>query len=409
MVKHAAATATDAHVSIIGHSTRTELLRYLTRTEIADGFANRFLFACIRRSQCLPRGGVLADDVVRPLAEHLRRAIVSARRVQQITVSEAPWRIWDQVYPILSEPQPGLLGAVIARAEAQVMRLAGLYALLDESSTIQPAHLCAALAVWDFCEESACYIFGDSLGDPVADEILAALRAAGSGGLTRTQIRDLFGRNKGSDEIGRALGVLLGQHLARSVAEQSGGRPVDRWFAPEPSTTTKTTKTTKGSAAEDSAEPHRTTKTTEAAANGGLSSFRSFMSYLELAKTAAAVSDATNGAAAHEPPPTARAERVPGEDNDDETAVWAESAVEEVVPGSVQAEIPHPTREVPQDQELLALAALHDWRAIEYAPGHHIGGTEAQWWKFAAGGIAEARRAARAVLERVSNPEGGTR
>jgi hypothetical protein len=402
MVKHDAAKATDAHVSIIGHSTRTELLRYLTRTEIADGFANRFLFACIRRSQCLPRGGALAEDVVRLLAEHLRRAIASARRVQQLTVSEATWRIWDRVYPILSEPPPGLLGAVIARAEAQVMRLAGLYALLDEGATIQPAHLFPALAVWDFCEESACYIFGDSLGDPVADEILAALRAAGSGGLTRTQIRDLFGRNKLGDEIGRALGVLLGQHLARSVNAQSGGRPVERWFATEPSMTTKTTE---GSAAEDSAEPYRTTKTTkttEAAANGGLSSFRSFMSYLELAKEAAASSVPTDGAAAHESPTTACSERVPGED-DDETPVWTDSAVEEVEAEAAHAETPYPTGEVLEDQELLALAALRGWCEIEYAPGHRIGGSEDRWQKFARGGLPEARRAARAVLERLAD------
>ena len=71
-----------------------------------------------------------------------------------------------------------------ARAEAQVMRLACLYAVEDMSYVVGLAHLQAALEVWRYCFESAAYIFGDSLGDPMADEILRALRTAGSDGLS---------------------------------------------------------------------------------------------------------------------------------------------------------------------------------------------------------------------------------
>ena len=35
-----------------------------------------------------------------------------------------------------------------------------------------------ALAVWEYAEHSARYIFGDALGDPLADEILAAIPAS---------------------------------------------------------------------------------------------------------------------------------------------------------------------------------------------------------------------------------------
>jgi hypothetical protein len=107
LVKHAAASATDAHISIVGHSTRQELLRYLSRTELGNGFANRFLFACIQRSKCLPRGGHLSDATVRHLAEELTRVIASARRVTQLTVSEGAWRIWEQVYETRPCLSPG--------------------------------------------------------------------------------------------------------------------------------------------------------------------------------------------------------------------------------------------------------------------------------------------------------------
>jgi len=40
--------ATGAHISIIGHITHEELLRYLTETEQANGFANRFIWLMVR-------------------------------------------------------------------------------------------------------------------------------------------------------------------------------------------------------------------------------------------------------------------------------------------------------------------------------------------------------------------------
>ena len=46
----------------------------------------------------------------------------------------------------------GMLGAVTSRAEAQVVRLSCLYALLDSSKVIRRQHMTAALAVWRYCE-----------------------------------------------------------------------------------------------------------------------------------------------------------------------------------------------------------------------------------------------------------------
>jgi DNA replicative helicase MCM subunit Mcm2 (Cdc46/Mcm family) len=124
-----------------------------------------------------------------------------------------------------------MFGAVTGRAEAQTIRLAALYAVLDLSREVRREHIEAALALWEHAEESARYIFGDATGDPEADEILDALRAARAGGLTRTQIRDLFQRNKSADRISQALTLLLKIGKAVSISENIGGRPVERWFA----------------------------------------------------------------------------------------------------------------------------------------------------------------------------------
>jgi hypothetical protein len=68
-----------------------------------------------------------------------------------------------------------MLGSMTARAEAQTMRIACLYAAGDMSYVVAPRHLRAALEVWRYCFDSARHLFGDRLGDPTADAILAAL------------------------------------------------------------------------------------------------------------------------------------------------------------------------------------------------------------------------------------------
>jgi hypothetical protein len=231
LVKNNPTRATGAHISIIGHITAAELRRYLETTEVANGFANRHLWLCVRRSKLLPRGGQLDDTALAPLVERLAQAVAFARQVGEVRPSEDAWTVWDAVYPQLSAGLPGLLGAVLSRAEAQVMRLATLYALLDRSAAIERAHLEAALAFWEYAEASARFVFGDALGDPVADALLKALGEAPNG-LTRTEIvRGVFGGNKKAGEIGRALAALLEYGLARREPEATGGRTAERWYA----------------------------------------------------------------------------------------------------------------------------------------------------------------------------------
>ena len=68
-------SATGAHISMIGHITEDELRARITRTDMANGFANRFLFALIRRSKELPFGGELTDSEILHLGERLKEAV----------------------------------------------------------------------------------------------------------------------------------------------------------------------------------------------------------------------------------------------------------------------------------------------------------------------------------------------
>ena len=178
LTRTTSAKATGAHISIVGHITADELRRYLDRTEIANGFGNRFLWVCVRRSKSLPEGGRMHTVDVGPLVAELREAVRFAGTVGRVEREPSARELWHDVYDELSEGLPGLVGALTGRAEAQVMRIAHVYALLDQSAEITHEHLEAALEVWHYCLDSVRHVFGSSLGDPIADTILDALRKA---------------------------------------------------------------------------------------------------------------------------------------------------------------------------------------------------------------------------------------
>jgi hypothetical protein len=104
-----------------------------------------------------------------------------------------------------------------------------LYAALDVSEYIRLPHLKAALALWQYAEASAQYIFGNATGDPIADRILEGLE---HGELTRTAISHLFQRNVSAERIDLALRLLHKNQQAVMERRDTNGRPVEVWRLP---------------------------------------------------------------------------------------------------------------------------------------------------------------------------------
>jgi hypothetical protein len=137
------------HVSIIGHVTTDELRKHLAVVDRANGFANRFLFAMVKRSKELPFGGKPIDygDILTTL----NAAQVYARGIGLMRLADSFNEIWPKHYTRLTAERPGMFGAITSRAASHVMRLAMIYALLDKSKVIKDVHLKAALEVWRYC------------------------------------------------------------------------------------------------------------------------------------------------------------------------------------------------------------------------------------------------------------------
>lgn len=232
MVKHSPLRATSPHVCILGHITNGELIKHLTETEMANGLANRFVWMLVKRSKRLPFGGEWHTVNLQPISREIVGALEFATGERRMSWAVDAKPLWVEAYDALTEDRPGMFGAVTARAEAQTLRLAMLYALADCSYEIRRTHVESALAVWEYAEESARYIFGDAIGDADADKVLEELKGCEEG-MTRTEIRDLFGRNRSGEELDRIMEVLADAGRIRVTKHRENGskKPVERWYA----------------------------------------------------------------------------------------------------------------------------------------------------------------------------------
>jgi hypothetical protein len=172
-------------------------------------------------------------QIICELGEQIRERLTQAQQIERVTMTPAAAARWTDIYTALSTEQAGLLGAITARAEAQTLRLALVYALTDGLGQIDVSHLDAALALWRFCEASAKHIFCDTVGNPLADEILRALRSCAITGMTRTELYQQFKNAHRSAAIGAALNQLLALGKVRVERSTSvgPGRPSETWFA----------------------------------------------------------------------------------------------------------------------------------------------------------------------------------
>jgi hypothetical protein len=226
MTKTSPSKATDAHISILGHITQAELLRQITETDLANGLANRFLWLLVDRSQLLPHPVGMSADTVNDLGKRIADCLEFARDVGVVRRDSEAEDLWAMAYTELERDRPGLSGAITARSSPIVLRLALIYALLDQSSVIRPQHLEAALAIWDYADASVTAIFGDLTGDDIADRAYATLRAEGR--MSRNELMNAFGRNVSSARLGHALELLhqAGRVRAwRESPEGGKGRP----------------------------------------------------------------------------------------------------------------------------------------------------------------------------------------
>lgn len=230
LTRAAPARATGAHIALIGHITREELRRHTTTIELTNGYLNRILIVACRRQRLLPEGGHHDPLAGSGLHRLLAAAVQHARNAGQLRLDDDARTLWHDAYHQLAQPQPGILGQITARAEAHTIRLALIYALTDGQRQISPQHLTAALALHDYAARSAAWALTGATGQPLAEQIHAAL-TANPAGLTRSQISDTLNHNQPAGRLDTALQALHTAGRATVTQIATGGRPAQLWTA----------------------------------------------------------------------------------------------------------------------------------------------------------------------------------
>ncbi|MEU3498748.1 hypothetical protein ABZ747_35340 [Kitasatospora cineracea] len=192
--------ATAPHIALIGHISPRELRAKMQDAELAGGTYNRFLPVFVHRNLLLPDGTGAPEELIEELAVEWRTALADARRTGEVQLTDQAAELWrSQVYPELSgqEDDDGPLAEFTARAAPYAKRTAMVYALIDHTDRIREDHLRAAWALTRYARVSAAHILGaaaNSTGDPALDKLMAAVKAAGPGGLTQSQVQVMFKR-----------------------------------------------------------------------------------------------------------------------------------------------------------------------------------------------------------------------
>jgi len=215
-------TVRGAHINIVTHITTQELAVCLGEIQAVNGFGNRFLWICARRSKLVALPARMPAVELAPLQRELWRLAAQAQQRGAMNTTPNALELWESIYPELSREHIGLAGSIINRAEAQTLRLALVYALLDGQGRIDVSHLQAALAMWRYAQDSALYIFGDQAVDPLESKILRALQ---NGPLTATELNRALSGHVPKERLQPLLQRLEAQQRISIASAINGGRP----------------------------------------------------------------------------------------------------------------------------------------------------------------------------------------
>ena len=224
ITKNNRVSTSNAHVCVVSHITRDELVAALPKVELLNGFGNRFLWILVHREKMVPLPRPMPEAVFAPLQRRLMQRLRKAHALREVPFTAEARRQWEMCYPSLSLDRPGLVGAVTSRAEAQTIRLALLYALLDGADSIGEEHLGAGLAFWHYAEASARCLFDWHGENPLDERILLALY---HGPLSATGLSGALHRNYRAAELKPALERLTKAGLVKCEKQQqkNSGRP----------------------------------------------------------------------------------------------------------------------------------------------------------------------------------------
>jgi hypothetical protein len=223
--------ASGAHISMIGHVTRHELHLSLQSVDSSNGVANRIIWIATKRTKkiAIPEQVKWSQDIVHSLQQNLE----VFKAPKKIEFTDKAEKLWESWYDSLSDGS-GHIEDILARADVHTLRLSMIYAVLDGSVVIEDYHLKAAIAVWEYCEHSAKWVFGIKTGNSIADKIRAALESTPKV-MSKTHIaNNVLRKNTPSHDLNVALNLLIDAGLILQTKHKTEGasKPTTLYYSP---------------------------------------------------------------------------------------------------------------------------------------------------------------------------------
>ncbi|NKE59394.1 DUF3987 domain-containing protein [Lentzea sp. PSKA42] len=219
--------ARQSHIGIISHITPKEFREKVSTTDMAGGTYNRFLPIAVAQSKYFPPlpDTTLTSDLSASLADRLQQA----SGLGAVTFTDAAEFEWRRLQLEFGRHLggDGQVEEFVSRAGVTCVRIAAIYAALDRTDRITPAHLASAAALIRYSIASARAVLSPHTTDT---RLIAFIAAAGQEGRTRTEITtDLF-KNKPPKNLGDVLtqlvdnGQLTTGNRPRADGQTSGRR-----------------------------------------------------------------------------------------------------------------------------------------------------------------------------------------
>lgn len=214
-----------AHLCIDAHVTPADLEELWRAGDSRNGYGNRFLMVESLRTRVMSMPTQPPGHLLNPIVRSLSTAVqdVSDYGSVQLTLSAAAARLWDLSYQGLANLSEGEddCSALCGRARPMALRLAMIYALLDRHTTIEAAHLKAAIALVYYSAATTAKYFGKALSKD-EERLRAALTKCNSPA-SLTEITRALGNNHKAHNIRNTI-LSLSRKRIVDVDEVDGRR-----------------------------------------------------------------------------------------------------------------------------------------------------------------------------------------
>ena len=191
-------SASWSHIGIIGHIAPKDFRRRLAAADLAGGTYNRYLPLYVERSKRLPIPRARPGQG-RHLGAKLGERLKAAHGVDPPATRTARPPRCGATSCTTSSPQPTMRSmpgpSSCAGPRPTACASPGIYAVLDGRRLISKADLTAAGALVRYSTASARYVLGEHAARSAHGPAHPRDHCGGRGGLTRTEISALFGRN----------------------------------------------------------------------------------------------------------------------------------------------------------------------------------------------------------------------